>query len=162
MGLLNLPQELINAILVEIGESYMTYRSLARVCRTFNALANPLIYDSVIIRQASTGEKFAETMTNAPHLTPLVHKLQLHLHGTEDDVPFNVPEEYNSVLAKLVNLESLVIKSDWFDTEEDSNLFCRPGILLPSLRSCKLGHPSHNPRHQYAKCSVDGPDLDAL
>lgn len=148
MGLLNLPQELTNAILVEIGESY-TYRSLARVCRTFNALANPLIYDSVIIRQPSTGEKFAEAMTNAPHLTPLVHKLQIHLHGTEDDVPFNIPEDYDSVLSKLVNLESLVIKSDYFDSEQDSNLFCRPGIL-PALRSCKLGHPSHYPRHRYA------------
>ena len=148
MGLLNLPQELINAILVEIGESYMTYRSLARVCRTFNALVNPLIYDSVIIRRPSTGEKFAEAMANAPHLRPLVYKLQIHLHGTEDDVPFNIPEDYDSVLLKLINLESLVIKSDFFDNGQESGLFCRPGIL-PALRSCKFGHPSHYPLHGY-------------
>lgn len=146
MGLLSLPQEIINAILTEIGDSIMTYRSLARVCRTFNALANPFVYESVIIRQPSTGEKFAEAMTNAPHLNPLVHKLQIHLHGTEDDVPFNVPEDFDSVLPKLVNLESLVIKSDYFDNEPDDNIFSRPGVL-PALRSCKLLNPSRSPPH---------------
>lgn len=137
MYLLTLPQELIDAIFANIGNSYKTFQSLARVCRTLNAMANPFLYESVIIREPSTGEKFAEAMTNSPHLNPLVHKLQIHLHGTEDDQPFNIPEDFEPVLAKLVNLESLVIKSDYFDNGQDTNLFCRPGIL-PALRSCKL------------------------
>lgn len=136
-GLLSLPQELVNAILIEISDSYMTFRSLARVCRKLNALSNPFVYNSVIIRQPSTGEKFAWAMAHAPHLNPLVHELQIHLHGTGDDEPFNIPEDFESVLAKLVNLELLVIKSDYFDNVQDTSLFCQPGIL-PALGSCKL------------------------
>lgn len=135
-GLLSLPQELVNVILIEIGDSYKTFRALARVCRKLNALSNPFVYNSVIIRQPSTGEKFAWTMTHAPRFNPMVHGLQIHFHGTGDDEPFNIPEDFETVLAKLVNLELLVIKSDYFDNEQDTNLFCQPGIL-PALRSCK-------------------------
>lgn len=141
-GLLTLPTELFDAIVGEIQDSYETVRSLARVCRRLHDQLNPLVFESVIIRQPSTGEKFAWAITHAPHLAPLVLELQIHFHGTGDDEPFCIPEEFEPVIAQLANLETLVVKSDYFDNEQDTNLFCRPDVL-PALRECKLTHHQH-------------------
>lgn len=133
---LALPTEIIKAILLALRPSLSSLNSVSRVSRRLNAVSIPLLYRLVIIRSPQHGEKFSRTVSHCPNLTLLVRELQIHYHETKDD---ECPEDLDPVIAQLVNLESLVVRGDWFNYKAalQTNLIRRHQDILPNLRSCK-------------------------
>ncbi|OQD97297.1 hypothetical protein PENSOL_c012G00768 [Penicillium solitum] len=147
-GLLACPQEIIDAILVELRPNLAGIAAVARVCHKLYSAATPGLYQSVMIWQPVNVDRFAKIIKDKPHLISFVRRLQVHYHVIPD-AGENLPHifrlldlfGFQPTLANLVNLESLVIKAGYLPSLEKPHLFRRPEIL-PNLRSCVLGHDS--------------------
>ncbi|KAJ5604644.1 hypothetical protein N7510_009798 [Penicillium lagena] len=140
-GLVALPQEIIEAILVEIRPSSL--RSVSHVSRSLRSICLPFLYRSIVLRDPNQAETFLATLSQSQHsIPPLVRELQIHYHNTldEKDQPTTSPEHIDPIIAKLSSLESLVIKSDFFDyTAAAKFSLLRQPELFPSLTSCHIG-----------------------
>ncbi|KAJ5805110.1 hypothetical protein N7474_010997 [Penicillium riverlandense] len=140
-GLVALPQEIIEAILVELGSS--SFRPISHVCRSLRSICLPFLYRSIVLRDPNQAEAFLATLSQSPHSIPLlVRELQIHYHNTldEKDNPTTSPEHLDPLIMKLSSLESLVIKSDFFDyTAAEKISLLRQPELFPSLTSCHIG-----------------------
>lgn len=143
-GLLACPQEIIDAILVELRPNLAGIAAVARVCHKLYSAATPGLYQSVMIWQPVNVDRFAKIIKDKPHLISFVRRLQVHYHVIPD-AGENLPHifrlldlfGFQPTLANLVNLESLVIKAGYLPSLEKPHLFRRPEIL-PNLRSCKI------------------------
>lgn len=138
-ALLQLPQEILDIILLEVSFTPQCLSSLARVCRRLHSLCNPLLYCLISLRDPHHGEKFVDTITNSPHLIPHIRGLQVHYHGTcdyEDDEAEDYFHDFIPAISHLHNLKSLVIKTDYFG-EPDVDIFLQ-SHFLPALQYCKL------------------------
>lgn len=136
VSLLKLPPEILGAILSVVRSSLDTLKALSQSCHHLHAIATPFLYSSVVIRSPESMSCFLETAANSHYLTSLIRELQIHYHDLDEDTD-NSPEDIEPALPKLVNLESLIIKSSWFDWVKPSKmqLLCHPQETLPALRS---------------------------
>jgi hypothetical protein len=84
--------------------------------------------------------RFLGAATNSFYLTSLIRELQIHYHKLDEDID-DSPEDIEPVIAKLVNLKSLIIRSSWFDRGKAHRMqpLSHPQETPPALRSCKLG-----------------------
>ncbi|KGO61790.1 hypothetical protein PEX1_025260 [Penicillium expansum] len=139
VSLLKLPPEILGAILSVVRSSLDTLKALSQSCHHLHAIATPFLYSSVVIRSPESMSCFLETAANSHYLTSLIRELQIHYHDLDEDTD-NSPEDIEPALPKLVNLESLIIKSSWFDWVKPSKmqLLCHPQETLPALRSVTL------------------------
>lgn len=138
-GLVALPQEIIETILIETRPSDL--RSISHVCRSLHAICLSHLYRSIVLRNPNQAERFLATLSQSPHsIPPLVRELQIHYHNTLDEKgrPTTSPEHLDPIIAKLSRLESLVIKSDFFNyTAAEKISLLREPELFPSLTSCR-------------------------
>ncbi|KAJ5358172.1 hypothetical protein N7541_005330 [Penicillium brevicompactum] len=83
--------------------------------------------------------RFIETATSSHCVTSLIREVQIHYHVLDEETD-DSPEDIEPVLSNLVNLESLVIRTSWFDTDKAKKmqLLCRPQETLSALRSVIL------------------------
>ncbi|KAJ5500502.1 hypothetical protein N7453_009553 [Penicillium expansum] len=143
-GLLACPQEVLDNILAEVRPKFVSIAAVTRVCRKLYSAATPSLYQSVVIWQPVNVDRFARIIKDKPHLIPFIRRLQVHYHDIPDageDQPhmFQLLDliGFQPTIAKLVNLESLVMKADCLPRLEQPHLFRRPEIL-PNLLSCKV------------------------
>ncbi|KAJ5088397.1 hypothetical protein N7456_012013 [Penicillium angulare] len=138
VSLLILPPEILEAIISSIRFSLDALKALSQSCRCLHAIATPPLFRLVVIRSPESMKRFIEAATSSHYLTTLIKELQIHYHDLDEDTD-DSPEDIEPVLSKLVNLESLVMRSSWFEAKkwDKMQLLCQPQETLPALRSCK-------------------------
>ena len=139
VSLLQLPTEILDAILSEVRSSLSTLKALSQSCRRLHTLAAPHVLRSVTIRSPKSMNRFIETATSSHCVTSLIREVQIHYHVLDEETD-DSPEDIEPILSNLVNLESLVIRTSWFDTDKAKKmqLLCRPQETLSALRSGEL------------------------
>lgn len=137
-GLLDLPDELIESVILPLGtdgHSSCHFRAVARVCRRLHEIVTPMIYRNVWLRDSTAGDMFAAAITNRPGLIPHVRGLQIHNHGNYeyDDAkkpPFPCPEDWEPTVAQLLNLEFLAMRTDWFQSSPNRRRLLPSGLRM--------------------------------
>ncbi|KAJ5091183.1 hypothetical protein NUU61_006053 [Penicillium alfredii] len=139
--LLELPPEILEAVLLALPPSSSRLAAVSCVCRRLHFVSIPLLYRSVALRSPEHGKQFCWTVRHGADVIPHVRELQIHYHETDDESD-DCPEDLYPVFTQLVNLESLVVRSDWFDpkTASRTSLISGPQEVLPNLRCCNLGY----------------------
>jgi hypothetical protein len=135
-NILHLPDELIVLICASL-ESRNDLYSLLRVCRRLNRIAEPLLYESVLLRDTQDNISFALSISSHPDRALQLHSLALHLAAIEDFEPVSVIPW----LVLTANLQELSIDSpneenDAFDGIFYKALLSFPTPLLTCLRKC--------------------------
>lgn len=135
---LQFPPEIAQIIALAIRPSLKSLSNFAQVCRSLCPVSTPILYKSVVLRNVGSANHFSWTISHSPDLIPLVRELQIHFHDMDEDSD-DCPEDFEPTLVKLVHLESLVIRAEWFDDMKASRttLINNPSEALPAFRSCE-------------------------
>lgn len=138
-SLLELPHDLVEAIAFAIRPDLKTLDAFSRVCRSLYTISIPVLYRSVALRSPQGTSRFSSTIAHPPHLISPVRELQIHYHDLDEETD-DCPEDADPVLAKLVNLESLTVRTNWFNWNKafTTSLIRDPQRTFPALRFCVL------------------------
>ncbi|KAJ6001929.1 hypothetical protein N7522_007156 [Penicillium canescens] len=139
--LLSLPAEILEVVIDEACASSADLSVLGLVCRGLHSFITPRLYKSVNLVGYERAKQFSSTISQRPKLAPLVRKLQIHSHGTDEVEDENCSEDFDSTITQLINLESLALRTDFFNRSKAQKIgiICRPHKVLPALRSINLG-----------------------
>lgn len=138
-SLLHLPLEILEHIASAIRPSLRSLSIFAQACRTLYSISTPVLYKSVVFRSLESARHFSDTISHSPNLIPLVRELQIHYHDLDEDSS-DSPEDVEPTLVKLVHLQSLVVRTNWFDYQKaiKTRLINNPSEAFPALRSCEF------------------------
>jgi hypothetical protein len=137
--LLSLPAEILEVVIDEACASSADLSVLGLVCRGLHSFITPRLYKSVNLVGYERAKQFSSTISQRPKLAPLVRKLQIHSHGTDEVEDENCSEDFHSTITQLINLESLALRTDFFNRSKAQKIgiICRPHEVLSTLRSSK-------------------------
>jgi hypothetical protein len=141
--LLSLPAEILEVVIDEACSSAADLSTLSLVCRGLHWFITPSLYRSINLVGYKSAKQFAWTIFQRPDFAPLVRKLQIHSHGTDENEDENCSEDFDSTITQLINLNSLALRTDFFNRSKAQKLgiICRPHEVLPALRSSKQDIP---------------------
>ncbi|ORY79354.1 hypothetical protein BCR35DRAFT_304786 [Leucosporidium creatinivorum] len=132
-----------------------TYRSLAKVCRDWQAIARELFHRDIVLDKKESAEELVATLRNNPLMASEVRKVDASLRGRNNEMPPLVSVDSSSVVVEAEERErearsererELVLQALQhcpFITHLDADFgyhhkLNRPGILPSSIRSLTL------------------------